>query len=97
VRDALWLLSPRDPRSGRVGRRVWLWAIPFVVLFGIWEAFGFDITGPSNRALSVADGTIPVDDSGNPIDAASDCTHRIQRECMRTFPFPGCPPGHLPL
>jgi uncharacterized protein len=24
VRDALWLLSPRDPRSGRVGGRVWL-------------------------------------------------------------------------
>ncbi len=35
VRDALWLLSPRDPRSGRVGGRVWLWVIPFVVLFGI--------------------------------------------------------------
>jgi len=49
VRDALWLLSPRDPRSGRVGGRVWLWAIPFVVLFGLWETFGFDITGPSNR------------------------------------------------
>jgi uncharacterized protein len=53
VRDALWLLSPRDPRSGRVGGRVWLWAIPFVVLFGLWETFGFDITGPSNRDLPV--------------------------------------------
>ena len=41
VRDALWLLSPRDPRSGRVGGRVWLWVIPFVLLFGIWEFFGF--------------------------------------------------------
>src|SRR5688572_9252866 len=30
VRDALWLLSPHDPRSGRVGGRVWLWVIPFV-------------------------------------------------------------------
>src|SRR3712207_4549779 len=30
VRDTLWLLSPRDPGSGRVGSRVWLWAIPFV-------------------------------------------------------------------
>jgi hypothetical protein len=28
VRDALWLRSPRDPRSGRVGGRVWLWVIP---------------------------------------------------------------------
>ena len=51
VRDALWLLSPRDPSSGRVGGRVWLWAIPFVVLFGLWEFFGFDIPGPSNRDL----------------------------------------------
>lgn len=49
VRDALWLLPPGDPRSGRVGGRVWLWVIPFVLLFGLWEAFGFDITGPSNR------------------------------------------------
>ena len=51
VRDALWLLSPRNPRSGRVGGRVWLWVIPFIVLFGIWEFFGFDITGPANRDL----------------------------------------------
>src|SRR5215217_1175878 len=51
VRDALWLLSPRDPRSGRVGGRVWLWVIPFVLLFAIWEFFGFDITGPANRDL----------------------------------------------
>jgi CAAX protease family protein len=35
VRNALWLLSPRDPRSGRVGGRVWLWVIPFVLLFFI--------------------------------------------------------------
>jgi membrane protease YdiL (CAAX protease family) len=53
VRDALWLLSPRDPRSGRVGGRVWLWVIPFVVLFGLWEFSGFDITGPSNRDLAL--------------------------------------------
>jgi hypothetical protein len=51
VRDALWLLSPRDPRSGRVGGRVWLWVIPFVVLFGFWEFFGYDLTGPANRDL----------------------------------------------
>ena len=49
VRDALWLLSPRDPRSGRVGGRVWLWVIPFVLLYGLWSFFGFDISGPSNR------------------------------------------------
>jgi membrane protease YdiL (CAAX protease family) len=53
MRDALWLLPPRDPRSGRVGGRVWLWVIPFVVLFGLWEFFGFDITGPSNRDFAL--------------------------------------------
>ena len=53
VRDALWLLSPRDPRSGRVGGRVWLWVIPFVVLFGLWEFYGLDITGPANRDLAL--------------------------------------------
>jgi uncharacterized protein len=49
ARDALWLLSPRDPSSGRVGGRVWLWVIPFVLLYGLWSFFGFDIAGPSNR------------------------------------------------
>ncbi len=53
VREALWLLSPRDPRSGRVGGRVWLWVLPFVLLFGLWEAFGINIPGPSNRDFTV--------------------------------------------
>ena len=53
VRDALWLLSPRDLRSGRVGGRVWLWAIPFVLLFGLWEFFGFDISGPANHDFAL--------------------------------------------
>src|SRR3712207_2320575 len=53
VREALWLLSPRDPRSGRVGGRVWLWVIPFFLLFALWEAFGINIPGPSNRDLTV--------------------------------------------
>src|SRR5215207_11689767 len=26
VRDALWLRAPRDPKTGRVGGRVWWWA-----------------------------------------------------------------------
>jgi membrane protease YdiL (CAAX protease family) len=49
VRDALWLLPPRDPRSGRVGGRVWLWVIPFILLFGLWETYGINPSGPSNR------------------------------------------------
>jgi membrane protease YdiL (CAAX protease family) len=48
VRDALWLRAPHDPRSGRVGGRVWLWALLFVVLFGIWQ-FVPGIPGPSTR------------------------------------------------
>ena len=39
VREALWLQSPRDPRTGRVGGRVWLWLLPFLVLFGLEEEF----------------------------------------------------------
>ena len=35
VRDALWLRPPRDPRTGRVGGRVWWWVLPFVVLFAL--------------------------------------------------------------
>jgi uncharacterized protein len=53
LRDALWLLSPRDPRSGRVGGRAWLWVIPFVVLFALWEFFGFDITGPASHDFAL--------------------------------------------
>jgi CAAX protease family protein len=32
-KDALWLQSPRSPKTGRVGGRLWLVVIPFVVLF----------------------------------------------------------------
>jgi CAAX protease family protein len=35
VREALWLRSPRDPKSGRRGGRVWLILIPLIVLFAI--------------------------------------------------------------
>jgi membrane protease YdiL (CAAX protease family) len=48
VRDALWLRSPRDPRTGRVGGRVWLWVLPFVVLFAIEGAIP-GITGSVSR------------------------------------------------
>jgi len=35
VREALWLRSPRDPKSGRRGGRVWLVLIPLFVLFAL--------------------------------------------------------------
>jgi uncharacterized protein len=47
VREALWLRAPRDPRTGRLGGRVWWWVLPFVVLFAL-EAV-LSIPGPSVR------------------------------------------------
>ncbi len=35
LRDALWLRSPRSPKSGRVGGRVWLVLVPLLVAFAI--------------------------------------------------------------
>src|SRR5215218_410434 len=43
LKDALWLHSPRSPKTGRVGGRLWLVVIPFVVLFA---AEGFIPTLP---------------------------------------------------
>jgi membrane protease YdiL (CAAX protease family) len=48
VRDALWLRAPRDPNTGRVGGKVWLWVLPFVILFGLLEAVP-GVPGPATR------------------------------------------------
>lgn len=48
LRDALWLRSPRDPKTGRVGGRVWWWLIPFILIFGIEQLLPA-IPGPSVR------------------------------------------------
>jgi membrane protease YdiL (CAAX protease family) len=48
VRDALWLRSPRDPKTGRVGGKVWWWALLFVALGAVW-ALVPTIPGPSDR------------------------------------------------
>jgi uncharacterized protein len=48
VRDALWLRPPRDPRTGRVGGRVWWWVLLFVVLVAIWGLVP-SIPGPEAR------------------------------------------------
>jgi membrane protease YdiL (CAAX protease family) len=37
VRQALWLRSPRSPRSGRKGGRLWLLVIPLIVALGAEE------------------------------------------------------------
>jgi uncharacterized protein len=48
IRDALWLRSPRSPRSGRIGGRVWLILIPLIVLFAL-EAVIPAVGVPENR------------------------------------------------
>jgi membrane protease YdiL (CAAX protease family) len=48
VREALWLRSPRDPKTGRVGGRVWWWAVLFVLLVAVWSTVP-SIPGPEPR------------------------------------------------
>jgi membrane protease YdiL (CAAX protease family) len=48
VREALWLRAPRDPKTGRTGGRVWLWALLFLFLIALWELVP-GISGPSPR------------------------------------------------
>jgi uncharacterized protein len=51
VRDALWLRAPRDPRTKRVGGRVWWWLLPFIILSAGINALPLDPTGPLPRDL----------------------------------------------
>ena len=48
LRDALWLRSPRDPKTGRVGGKVWWWLLLFIFIFALEQAVPA-ITGPSVR------------------------------------------------
>ena len=48
MRDALWLLPPRDPKTGSVGGRIWWWALLFFFLFALWGAVP-SIPGPDVR------------------------------------------------
>jgi membrane protease YdiL (CAAX protease family) len=51
VRDALWLRSPRSPRNGRVGGRLWLVLIPLMVAFAAEEFISGGIPTPGNRDM----------------------------------------------
>jgi membrane protease YdiL (CAAX protease family) len=51
VRDALWLRAPQDPKTGRVGKKVWWWVAPFVVLSAAFNALPLDPVGPLPRDL----------------------------------------------
>jgi uncharacterized protein len=48
AREALWLRAPRDPKTGREGGRVWLWALLFIFLIALWQLVPA-IPGPSPR------------------------------------------------
>jgi CAAX protease family protein len=48
VREALWLLPPRDPKTGRTGGRIWWWVLPFLVLSAL-EAALPGLTGSVSR------------------------------------------------
>jgi uncharacterized protein len=49
LRDALWLRSPRSPRNGRIGGRVWLVLIPLIIVFAAESAIS--LQGPTSRDL----------------------------------------------
>jgi membrane protease YdiL (CAAX protease family) len=48
IREALWLRSPRSPRSGRVGGRVWLIVIPLILALAAEELIP-RVALPENR------------------------------------------------
>lgn len=52
LREALWLRSPRSPRSGRVGGRVWLVLVPLVIAFAL-EGLLPSPPVPENRNLNL--------------------------------------------
>jgi uncharacterized protein len=51
LREGLWLRSPRSPRSGRIGGKVWLILIPLVVAFGLEEIMS--LPSPAERDMGL--------------------------------------------
>jgi membrane protease YdiL (CAAX protease family) len=51
VREALWLRSPRSPRSGRVGGRIWLIVIPLILAFVAAQELA-PFAAPENREFA---------------------------------------------
>jgi membrane protease YdiL (CAAX protease family) len=52
VREALWLRSPRSPRSGQVGGRVWLIVIPLIVAVVAVTELIPTLAAPENRVFT---------------------------------------------
>ena len=51
TREALWLRSPRNPKSGRVGGRLWLVVIPLSLAFGVEGLLIPSLPHSANRDL----------------------------------------------
>src|SRR5687768_13766671 len=60
VREALWLRSPRSPRSRRVGGRVWLVVIPLILAFTFAQELLAIVPAPDDREFA----TILESDAG---------------------------------
>jgi uncharacterized protein len=52
VRDALWLRSPRSPRTGGVGGRLWLLLIPLIIAYAAAGLLALGVGEPASRNLS---------------------------------------------
>jgi membrane protease YdiL (CAAX protease family) len=52
VREALWLRSPRSPRSGRTGGRLWLIVLPLIAVLAAEEMIP-QIAHPGNRDMGL--------------------------------------------
>ena len=52
VREALWLRSPRSPRSGRVGGRIWLIVIPLILAFVAAQELVPTFAAPQSREFA---------------------------------------------
>ena len=52
VREALWLRSPRSPRSGRVGGRIWLVLIPLILAFTVAQELVAIVPAPEDREFA---------------------------------------------
>ncbi len=59
IREALWLRSPRSPRNGRVGGRLWLILIPLIAALAAQELIP-RVAMPENRDF----GTLLESDAG---------------------------------
>lgn len=52
LKDALWLQAPRSPKTGRIGGRLWLVLVPFMLLFAA-EEFVPTPPVPTSRDMAV--------------------------------------------